>query len=220
MHNYVFYYNTCTHICFTALLTLSVITRVSWYQKGKPIWILLKQETMSGSGISWAICISAPRPRQITMPAPHHSVFYRPDALSATQPTASKHWRYVLLQTRNSFYGTRYLSHCSTRFAFNPLFVNWVTSLTPRSRDVIGHVTIGPQLVVSYWSSVDSMSLSCTVAEILSVKNNWVTSLTLGVTWRHWSRDHWNHTWSFPIGGLLIPSHYLAWLMRYYASFG
>ena len=59
----------------------------------KPIWILLKQETVSGSGISWAICKSTPRSRQITMPAPHHSVFYRPDALPATQPTASKHWR-------------------------------------------------------------------------------------------------------------------------------
>ena len=30
---------------------------------------------MSGSGISWAICKSAPRFRQITMPASHHSVF-------------------------------------------------------------------------------------------------------------------------------------------------
>jgi len=30
---------------------------------------------VSGSGISWAICKSAPRSRQITMPAPHHSVF-------------------------------------------------------------------------------------------------------------------------------------------------
>ena len=30
---------------------------------------------MSGSGISWAICKSAPRSRQITMPVPHHSVF-------------------------------------------------------------------------------------------------------------------------------------------------
>ena len=48
---------------------------------------------MSGSGISWAICKSAPRSRQITTPAPHHSVFYRPDALPATQPTVSKHWR-------------------------------------------------------------------------------------------------------------------------------
>ena len=44
-------------------------------------------------GISWTICKSAPRSRQITMPVPHHSVFYRPDALPAAQPTASKHWR-------------------------------------------------------------------------------------------------------------------------------
>ena len=43
----------------------------------------MKKETVSGSGISWAICKSAPSSRQITMPAPHHSVFYRPDALPA-----------------------------------------------------------------------------------------------------------------------------------------
>jgi len=29
-------------------------------RKVKPIWILLKQETVSGSGVSWAICKSAP----------------------------------------------------------------------------------------------------------------------------------------------------------------
>ena len=44
-------------------------------RKAKPIWILLKQETVSGSGISWAICKAAPRSRQITTPAPHRSVF-------------------------------------------------------------------------------------------------------------------------------------------------
>ena len=38
---------------------------------------------MSGSGFSWAMCKSAPHSRQITTPAPHHSVFYRPDALPA-----------------------------------------------------------------------------------------------------------------------------------------
>ena len=43
-------------------------TRLTRYQ----IWILLKQEKVSGSGISWAICKSAPRSRQITAPAPHH----------------------------------------------------------------------------------------------------------------------------------------------------
>ena len=59
----------------------------------KPIWILLKQETMSGSGISWAICKSALLSRQIAILAPHPSVFYRLDALPAAQPTASMHWR-------------------------------------------------------------------------------------------------------------------------------
>jgi len=44
-------------------------------RKVKPIWILLKQETVSGSGISWDIRKSAPRSRQITMPAPHSPVF-------------------------------------------------------------------------------------------------------------------------------------------------
>jgi len=39
-------------------------------RKVKPIWILLKQETMSRSGISWAVYKSAPRSRQITTPAP------------------------------------------------------------------------------------------------------------------------------------------------------
>ena len=62
----------------TIALWLSVSTRVSGPRKVKPIWILLKQETMSGSGISWAICNYAPCSRQITTPASHHSVFYRP----------------------------------------------------------------------------------------------------------------------------------------------
>jgi len=61
-------------------------------RKTKSIWILLKQETVSGSGVSWACTNSAPSSRQITMPAPCHLVFYRLDALPATQPTASKHW--------------------------------------------------------------------------------------------------------------------------------
>ena len=47
-------------------------------RKVKPIWILLEQETVSGSGTRWAICKSAPRTRQTTMPAPYRTVFYRP----------------------------------------------------------------------------------------------------------------------------------------------
>jgi len=64
-------------------------TRVSRYQKGKTN--LDFTEIVSGSGISWAICKSAPCSRQTITPAPHNSVFYRPDALPTTQPTVSKH---------------------------------------------------------------------------------------------------------------------------------
>ena len=47
-------------------------------RKVKPIWIL-----------------------HITMPAPHHSVFYRTDVLSAVQPTVSKHWRQNINEASN-----------------------------------------------------------------------------------------------------------------------
>jgi len=51
-------------------------TWVSWLQKGKPFCIIMKQEMMDGSDVSWTICrSSAPHSRQITMPAPHYSIF-------------------------------------------------------------------------------------------------------------------------------------------------
>ena len=62
-------------------------------RKVKPVWILLKQETVSGSDVSWAIWKSAPCSRQ---PHQHPTTFsHRPDALPAAQPTGSKHWRQV-----------------------------------------------------------------------------------------------------------------------------
>ena len=64
-------YNTHTH---PFNCPFSRTTRVSRYQKGKT-----------------SVDFAAPRSRQITMPAPHHSVFHRPDALPAAQPTASMH---------------------------------------------------------------------------------------------------------------------------------
>ena len=71
--------HTRTHTHLTALF----LGLPGWAgtRKVKPIWILLKQQTVSGCGISWAICKSAPHSRQITMPAPHHSVFYRLDEM-------------------------------------------------------------------------------------------------------------------------------------------
>ena len=64
--------NTHTHSRLTALCP--GLPRWAGTRKVKPVWILLKQETVSGSGsgISWAICSS-----QVTTPAPHHSSFFK-----------------------------------------------------------------------------------------------------------------------------------------------
>jgi len=66
------HWHTHTHVRLMALFLK--LPRWASTRKVKPIWILLKQETVSSSGISWDICKSAPRSRQITTPAPHHSV--------------------------------------------------------------------------------------------------------------------------------------------------
>ena len=96
-------------------------------RKGKPIWIFLEQETVSGSGISWTICKSAPCSRQITMPAPTTQFFYRPDALPATQPTVSKHWRLIFCNTWRKI-GENRLIHLETAFFNSPLLgMPWVS---------------------------------------------------------------------------------------------
>ena len=94
--------HTHTHTRLTALFP--GLPAWAGTRKVKPIWILLEQETVGGSGISWAMCKFAPRFRRITTPAPHHSVFYRPDALPATQPTASKHWRHSIHPLRQNIH--------------------------------------------------------------------------------------------------------------------
>ena len=105
-------------------------------RKVKPIWILLEQETVSGSGTSWAICKSAPRSRQITMPAPHRSGFYRPDALPAAQPTASKHWRqnkldYLLLLSMFCSSTTKHVSMI-TCTQHQEHWLKWCSMCPPR----------------------------------------------------------------------------------------
>ena len=78
--------HTHTHTRLTALFP--GLPGWAGTRKVKPIWILLKQETVSGSGISWAICKSAPCSRQITTPAPHHSDFLQAGCPSC-RPTNS-----------------------------------------------------------------------------------------------------------------------------------
>jgi len=88
--------HTHTHTRLTALflgLPMSASTR-----KVTPIWILLKQETVNDRGISWATRKSALRSRQITMPAPHHSVFLQAGCPSCRPTDSVKALKSLILQ--------------------------------------------------------------------------------------------------------------------------
>jgi len=77
-------------------------TWVSCTTKVKPIWILMKQ-WWGGNDSNWTTYKSfAHRSRQITLPAPNHSIFYSPDVRKTTgwRPTKSilgypPHLKYV-----------------------------------------------------------------------------------------------------------------------------
>jgi len=60
MHNNKLNNDKHIHNCFMTLLDFVPDYPGSWHQKGKTNLDLLEQETVSGSGISWTICKSAP----------------------------------------------------------------------------------------------------------------------------------------------------------------
>ena len=142
---------------------------------------------MSGSGISWAICKSAPCSRQITTPAPHYSVFYRPDALPAAQPTASKHWRQILTNFNDFFaceilrkFDTKILQivHLACHYTFgNPkksfsivLFIytsDYLRYLT-RKQSVIRppHLKMSPHQLVNCETFPIWLKVSCVLSDV------------------------------------------------------
>ena len=80
-----------THVSLYLHLFNSPLPRTTWvsqYPKGKTNPDLLKQEIVSGSGISGDICKCAPWPRHITTPASHHSSFLQAGCPSC-RPTNS-----------------------------------------------------------------------------------------------------------------------------------
>jgi len=79
---------THSHTHLTALSPW--LPRWASTRKVKPIWILLKQETVSDSGISWVICTLLQTDNHGSTPTLN---FYRPYVLADAQPTASMHRR-------------------------------------------------------------------------------------------------------------------------------
>ena len=72
VHKWFTHTHTHTHTHLTALFP--GLPGWAGTRKVKPIWILLKQETVSGGGISWAYASLHLAPDRITTPAPHHSL--------------------------------------------------------------------------------------------------------------------------------------------------
>ena len=95
LHNSVGTSCTTNYYYYTHLTALCPgLPRWASTRKVQPIWILLKQETVSGSGISWTICKSAPRSRQITTPATHHSDFLQAGCPSCCPTNSIKALKY------------------------------------------------------------------------------------------------------------------------------
>ena len=125
----------------------------------------------------------------------------------------------VLLSCYNYFFQTEVFAESllvTKSINFTPLYI--VT--------LLGHITSSvvwsfdsPYMVYNRFS-IWNNSASRAVSEILSLKDFGVMTLSL---WSHvtgsvtWPLD-WTRNISFPIGGPLEPSFYLAWLLRYDTS--
>jgi len=132
---------------------------------------------VSGSGISWDVCKSATCSRQITTPAPHHSVFYRPDALPAAQPTVSKHWRQMAKHRI-----TRRKPHDSsgTRFFIPKISAKFDRGHPLRGRQMqVGWVKIGDFREIAGYISVGHISISFMMP-------NYAPIGVVRVTWHIW----------------------------------
>ena len=98
------------------------------------MWILPKQETVSGgSGIRWAICKSAPRCRQITMPVPHCSVFLQagcPSCRPTNSVKALKTHYYTIRPNMNRLFGPLFGTEVQYTglLAWCQLWRNWIFS--------------------------------------------------------------------------------------------
>ena len=85
--------DTCPLLYITAIFESNNVASVFYWQIhthpfNGPFSGTTQVSTVSGSGISWAICKSASRSRQITTPVPHHSVFLQAGCPSC-RPTNS-----------------------------------------------------------------------------------------------------------------------------------
>jgi len=129
---------------------------------------------VSGSGISWAICKSAPHPRQITTPAPHHSVF------TGWMPFLPPNQQHQSTEPVSSNLPSVYnwmQEHETATFMVHYIWSNkWCHSENMEAKQVIWHFATSSDLEITVctrsfsvidnsamqqWSAVTMFSISC-----------------------------------------------------------
>ena len=60
-------------------------------------WIFIRAKDDGGGGNKWSYK-TCKAPVKLSPPTNQHQTFYRPDALPATQPTVSEHWREEMIE--------------------------------------------------------------------------------------------------------------------------
>jgi len=125
---------------------------------------------VSGSGISWAICKSAPRPRQITTQASHHSEIHNKCATSS-------HMRkpvLPLLKVRSDHLQFNNNNYNNYNNHFMPLVWDYPGELVPEETLTHSHLS---------WSSTIPYQLppSITIHSILPVQWAWQPFCTISL---------------------------------------
>jgi len=132
MHMSIYRNYTHTHTHTHTRLTALCPGLPGWAgtRKVKPIWILLEQEIVSGQWHQLGMCKSAPRSTQITMPAPHRSVFtgrmpflppnqQRQSTEGTTEITEHPKWCATFILQQQPYYG-QWPLHRSTCISQHP----------------------------------------------------------------------------------------------------
>ena len=153
---------------------------------------------MRGSGISWAECKSAPHSRQITMPAPHHSVFFTGWMPFLPPNQASKHRseaRYLKYHNQNKFpikskmYTKHYVKFCTKAFIWRKLQVltSWSKSTfldSPPTYKACNLWTKDNQILLFYAITSYTLLVNITIYSLIHcVLLLFISEMTAGVAW-------------------------------------
>jgi len=160
---------------------LSGTTGWAGTRKVKAIWILLKQETVSGNGISWAVCKSAPRSRQMTTPVPHHSSFLQAGCPSCRPINSVKALKASIAQNSDQIYAVLQNKSDTPFFIFifnnmkNKLML--IMSYLSTAQSLCFHVWLGTR---TFTVCVHGVSKNDTDAALYNFNTHRPTSVIVG----------------------------------------